>query len=63
MLVPDEPIGDLGNETVFMPSSDDHDEHAHEQMQMGKGPENDLRDPWFRTDEGRAWLADQGEEG
>lgn len=57
-------IGDLENETVFVPDPEHSDPEAEARMQMGRvdlHPENDLRDPWFHTDEGRAWLAEQGE--
>lgn len=43
--------------TVFIPEDGDADPDAEAQMQMGSGPENDLRDPWLLTDEGKAWLA------
>lgn len=55
-------IGDLDNETIFIPTEDDAVPAEHAQMHMGKvegerGDENnDLRDPFFHTDEGRAWL-------
>jgi len=52
-------IGDLENETVFVPTPDDVVSHEHDQMHMGKGHENDLRDPWFHTPEGQAWLEQQ----
>lgn len=51
--------------TVFIPGEDDADPDAEAQMHMGKGgpEENDLRDPWFHTDEGKAWLAAHPETG
>lgn len=55
-------IGDLGNETIFVPTEDDAVPEEHAQMRMGRvdgehGSENnDLRDPFFRTAEGQAWL-------
>ncbi len=58
-------IGDLDNETIFVPTEDDAVPEEHAQMHMGKveGPHgsdnNDLRDPFFRTDEGQAWLDDR----
>ena len=52
----DDDIGALENETVFVPSGDDAVPEEQELMQMGTGPENDLRDPWFDKPEGAAWL-------
>jgi hypothetical protein len=55
-------IGDLENETIFVPAEEHAAPEEHAQMRMGRvdgegGSENnDLRDPYFRTDEGRAWL-------
>jgi hypothetical protein len=52
-------IGDLENETIFVPTEDDAVPAEHAQMHMGKvgrDKGNDLRDPFFRTDEGEAWL-------
>lgn len=54
-------IGELDNKTVFVPNPDHADPDAEFRMQMGRGSSNDLRDPWFHTDEGRAWLDEQGE--
>lgn len=60
----DDDIGALENETIFVPSDDDAAPEEHELMQMGQGPENDLRDPWFHKPEGAAWLAQrEGEDG
>lgn len=56
-------IGALENETVFVPSDEDVAPMAHEKMRMGKGEQNDLRDPWFGTPEGAAWLAGHEGEG
>jgi hypothetical protein len=59
-------IGDLDNEKIFIPAEDDAVPEEHAQMRMGKvehgGLDNDLRDPFFRTDEGAAWL-DEHEQG
>jgi hypothetical protein len=61
-------IGDLDNETIFVPTEDDAELEEHAQMHMGRvegehGAENnDLRDPFFRTEEGQAWL-DEHEQG
>lgn len=61
-------IGDLDNETIFVPTEDDAAPEEHAQMHMGRvdgagGSENnDLRDPFFRTEEGQAWL-DEHEQG
>lgn len=54
-------IGHLDNETIYVPAEEDDDPEASAQMHMGKADEdegNDLRDPWFHTDEGKAWLAE-----
>lgn len=67
MTEPDKPapeldIGHLDNETIFIPSEDDVDHEAEAMMHLGKvheNPENALRDPWFETDEGRAWATEQ----
>lgn len=56
-------IGALENETIFVPLEVDAVGAEHEEMHQGKDEENDLRDPWFHTREGRAWLAEQGEDG
>jgi hypothetical protein len=56
----DEDIGELENETIFEPGEDDVQPDEHKAMQMGKGLDNDLRDPWFHTDEGKTWLAEHG---
>lgn len=45
---------------VFIPKPEHRDEAAEERMRMGK-PGHELHDPWFDTDEGKAWLAEQGE--
>lgn len=52
------PIGALENETVFAPEVEHIDPAGEAEMQMGQGPENDLRDPWFCTEDGVAWLAE-----
>jgi hypothetical protein len=55
-------IGDLDNETIFVPAEDDAVPEEHAQMRMGKvdgehgDEDHDLRDPFFRTDGGQAWL-------
>lgn len=54
-------IGDLENETIFVPVEEHHDDDDQATMMMGRDEENDLRDPWFHTEEGRAWLAARGE--
>ena len=60
----DEPdIGALENETIFIPDEEHRDPEAESTMMMGRGWENDLRDPWFHTDEGRQWLSARGERG
>jgi hypothetical protein len=54
-------IGSLENETIFIPSDEHIDPDAEARMQMGRpylNPGNDLRDPWFHTEEGQAWLAE-----
>lgn len=56
-------IGALENETIYVPHPDDEVPEEHAAMQMGRGEENDLRDPWFHTDEGRAWLAERERSG
>jgi hypothetical protein len=49
-------IGALENETIFIPGDGDVVAEDHAEMRMGDGPDNDLRDPFFRTDAGTAWL-------
>lgn len=51
-------IGALENETIFIPREEYADPGGEAEMQMGQDRENDLRDPWFHTDEGQAWLAE-----
>lgn len=51
-------IGALENETIFIPREEHVDPAGEATMRMGQGPGNDLRDPWFHTDEGRVWLAE-----
>jgi len=55
----DDDIGALENETIFIPSAEDDAPEEHATMMMGRDEENDLRDPWFHSDEGRAWLAER----
>ena len=60
----DPPIGDLENETIFVPEDQHVDPEGESDMRMGRGyvsPENDLRDPWFHTEEGAAWLAEDAD--
>lgn len=57
-------IGDLENEEVYVPDEGDTDHESEAWMQMGRAeadPNNDLRDPWFHSEQGRAWLAERGE--
>jgi hypothetical protein len=52
------------NPDIYIPEGDDHDPELAAVMQQGKAdldPNNDLRDPWFHTNEGRQWLAERGE--
>jgi hypothetical protein len=51
-------IGALENETIFIPGAEHKAPGEHAQMMMGRDHENDLRDPWFHTEEGKAWLAE-----
>lgn len=51
------PATDSGD-PLFVPTRDDVDPQAEATMVMGRGPENDLRDPWFHTEEGQRWLAE-----
>lgn len=53
---------------IYIPVPDDFDPDDADRMQQGKRPpdvegdhENDLRDPWFHTTEGMAWLAERGD--
>lgn len=48
----------LENETTFVPEDQHVDPEGEADMRMGRDPENDLRDPWFHTQEGAAWLAE-----
>jgi hypothetical protein len=54
----------VSDDDIFVPSDDDSDPEAEALMQQGKASgehdPNNLRDPWFHTDEGRAWLAERG---
>lgn len=43
-------------EAIYVPGPEDHDPEGASLMTMGRGAENDLRDPWFHTEEGQAWL-------
>lgn len=55
---------DPDDDEIFEPGDADIDPDAERSMEQGRAdldPDNDLRDPWFHTDEGRAWLAEQGE--
>lgn len=47
------------DENIYEPSKEDINEEEHEQMQQGKGAENNLRDPWFDTEEGQTWLRER----
>jgi hypothetical protein len=55
---------DEHDDEIFEPTDVDIDHAAEAEMAQGRAdlnPEYDLRDPWFHTDEGKAWLAERGE--
>lgn len=50
---------------IFIPLYLDLDPEAESMMEQGRDEDsenNDLRDPWFHTEEGQQWLTDQGEQ-
>ncbi len=56
---------DPDEETPYRPLGRDVDTHAEAIMRQGKVDDhdgNDLRDPWFHTQPGQAWLADHEED-
>ena len=55
---------DPDDDEIFEPVDSDIDNDAEQSMEQGRvdlDGGNNLRDPWFDTDEGRAWLAERGE--
>jgi hypothetical protein len=53
------------DDEIFIPTDDVADLEAEARMQQGKATgehdPNNLRDPWFHTPAGQAWLAEREE--